>query len=60
MAAPVADRKAGFMAVGEVEGAKTVVAPPKNDFTLCAIFGVWDVPPESMTCHLVSRCRPRV
>ncbi len=59
MAAPVADKNAGLMAVGVIEGASTIVASVKSDFTFWAILGVCDVPPDSMTCHLVSQCNVR-
>lgn len=59
MAAPVAERKAGFMAVGDVEGARTVVVSAKSDFTFCAILGVCDVPPDSMICHLFELVKRR-
>jgi hypothetical protein len=57
MAAPVAARNAGFNAADDVEGARTLVGSVKSDLTFCAILGVWDEPPDSMICHLVSRCK---
>ncbi len=60
MAAPVAAKNAGLMAVGDVEGARTVVCSLKSDFKFCAIFGVCAVPPDNMTCHSVSLCKVEV
>ena len=55
MAAPLADKNAGLMAVGEVEGARIVVVSGKSDFTFCAILGVCEVPPDNMIYQFVSR-----
>lgn len=60
MAAPVAAKNAGLIAVGDVEGAKTVVCSLRTDFKFCAIFGVCAVPPDNMTCQSVSRCKVEV
>ena len=50
MAAPRAGREEGSMAVGRVEGESMRVEGGKRDCRLVDIRGVWDVPPERMTC----------
>ncbi len=57
MAAPRAEMSEGLMAVGEVEGESTVVLAGKSDWISRAILGVWDVPPDSMTCKVSVRSR---
>lgn len=47
MAAPRAERSEGLIAVGYVDGERTVVVG-KTDCRMRAILGVWDVPPERM------------
>ena len=51
MAAPRAERSDGLMAVGDVEGERTVVVGGKRAWIRRAIFGVCEVPPERMTCR---------
>lgn len=45
IAAPRAERSEGLIAVGDVDGERTVVAG-KTECRMRAILGVWDVPPE--------------
>ena len=50
MAAPRAAREDGSRAVGVVEGARMLVVDENRDVRMRAILGVWDVPPDMMTC----------
>lgn len=50
IAAPRADKSDGLMAVADVDGARIVVVAGKRDWASRAIFGVWDVPPQRITC----------
>ena len=56
MAAPRAWSSEGFIAVGDVEGARILVPGGKRDVRLLAMRGVWDVPPESITWSSVRSC----
>lgn len=54
MAAPRAARSEGLMAVGEVDGERTVVEEGKADFRREAILGVCDVPPARIICQMLA------
>ena len=55
MAAPRAAREEGSSAVVEVEGDRMVVVGGKRDVRMRAILGVWEVPPDIMTCSLCQK-----
>lgn len=50
IAAPFAVRSEGFMAMAEVEGERMAVHSGKRDCSFWATLGVWDVPPDNITC----------
>lgn len=50
IAAPRAANEEGESAVESVEGAKIAVVGGNSEVRREAIRGVWDVPPERMTC----------
>ncbi len=49
MAAPRAERVAGSIAVGKVEGERMRVCDEKSRWRFCEMRGLWDVPPERIT-----------